>query len=75
MSNNEDTSIYKRIELLQAYILGECEAYIYNPQDRNYKIFLRIKHIVFRADTDTSTAYLRLLLQTLYPSSVKSRNR
>ena len=46
MSMNEDTSIYKKIELLQEYILAECEAYIYNPQDTNHKIFLRIKHIV-----------------------------
>lgn len=46
MSSNEDISIYKKIELLQEYILTECEAYIYNPQDTNYKIFLRIKHLV-----------------------------
>ena len=44
--SNEDLVIYKKIQLMQEYILAECEAYIYNPQDQYYEIFLRIKHIV-----------------------------
>lgn len=44
--SNEEIAIYKKIELMQEYIHAECEGYIYNPTDKDYQIFLRIKHIV-----------------------------
>ena len=44
--SNEEIAIYKKIELMQEYINAECEGYIYSPTDKDYQIFLRIKHIV-----------------------------
>lgn len=57
MISNKDASTYKRIELMLEYIHAECEAYIYNPQDKNYQIFLRIKHL---ADSLSQNAFVLL---------------
>ena len=56
----EEISIYKRIELMQEYVHNECEAYVYNPNDKNYQIFLRIKHLV---DNLSQSAFILLKQQ------------
>ena len=56
----EEISIYKRIELMQEYVHNECEAYVYNPNDKNYQIFLRIKHLV---DNLSQNAFILLKQQ------------
>ena len=59
----EEISIYKRIELMQEYVHNECEAYVYNPNDKNYQIFLRIKHLV---DNLSQNAFILLSLLNLF---------